>query len=208
MTIKIGFVGAPGSGKTTLAASLYAELLKRGVSTARLVPEAAQEHIGSGKEINIQTQQEITLEQINRELKAESCGFDVLVCDSAAWLGSLYMRYNLATNNIPPTKALDYYMDEGDGLYHTYDYMIYVPLFVESSQISKHRIHDYSQSEHIDALINQYLHTKANADTIIERAPRDLGGRNLFIYDLATEISKKHSKSTSNIKDLQTTKIK
>lgn len=190
MTIKIGFVGAPGSGKTTLAAQMYSDLLKYGCATARLVPEFAQEFLGAGETINQETQPLITLEQTNREIAASSAKFSPLVCDSAIWLGAIYAEYSANVNNLERTKEFEEYLEATYASHANYDYIVYVPLFDNTSKTNAHRIHDEESAKAIDVMIRDFLNRKHNDKVDIWEAPTSLGNRTLFSYELAVKIAK------------------
>ena len=79
MTYKIGFTGAPGSGKTTLSANLFAQMLLQGHAHTHLVMEYAREFLAKGRNIeDLEDQRFITETQLERERSAEFTNFDVL----------------------------------------------------------------------------------------------------------------------------------
>lgn len=79
--------GAPGVGKSTLAAVIYAEMKLAGISV-ELVQEYAQEHVWAGT-LDSLLQGHITLEQIRRE-EALIGKVDWIVTDSPPLLGPAY----------------------------------------------------------------------------------------------------------------------
>lgn len=92
--MRIGLCGAPGSGKTVLGTMLYLTALSKGFPKTFLVHEYAQERIVSGKTIStIEEQVTTTFVQFGRERDAPS-GFNNIICDSALFLGEIYMEYN------------------------------------------------------------------------------------------------------------------
>ena len=183
MTYLIGIVGAPGSGKSVIAARLYAELLERGINSSRLVTEAAAEYLGRGNTIiNLDGQIEITDEQIKKEEYNSKCNFNPIICDSAIWLGSIYREFYI--NNNPESKndlSETEYIENNYETIHDYAMTVYVPLFHMGDKINNFRIHDGSQSREIDKLIENRLSVVPN----LYSATKFLNDREHFIKYLA-----------------------
>lgn len=193
--MKIGFVGGPGSGKTVLAAKLYARLLELGLFSTRLVPEYAQEFLGSGGIIIPDAQITISNFQRQKEEYNIACGFSPIICDSAIWLGAIYMQYNLLCNMEDfPRSKYDNYIQETLDTYSEYDYMIYVPLFDQETKTNEFRVHDNSQSTDIDHMILKVIEAKKNSSTICFNAPEDLELRDAFVDSVARKILESHQK--------------
>jgi len=181
-------VGAPGAGKSTFAARLYAELLERGITSARLVSEYAQEWLGEGNEIDFQGQKKIIEVQLGREEYTEKCGFSPLICDSGLWLGSVYRDYFLEKEN----EGRRYSDADMEYMYETllyinrYDMTVYVPPFaLNASQLNVFRIHDSNDSKEIN---DKILHVLKKHDIDYHKVPKILSDREHFVKIMASEI--------------------
>lgn len=181
--MRIAVIGAPGSGKTTFSARLYAELLERGLNSTRLVTEYAQEWLGQDKEIDFVGQKNITKYQNEREEYTESCGFSPIVCDSAIWLGAVYREYWLENNSNSRRYSdndMEYMITTMKHI-NKYDMTFYVPMWTKCSELvelSEFRIHDNSESSVIDKKILRCLQKhKIN----YHKVPQELSDREQFI---------------------------
>lgn len=181
--MKIGILGAPGSGKTVFSARLYAEILERGVNSARLVPEYAHEHLGAGCPIeSLDDQEEVSLVQKLRQDTAEECNFNPIICDSALWIGGVYIKHKIQTGQIPHDDKSVKFLD---WIYETsYDITVHVPLFKTDNQVNQFRIHDYTQSQEIEQIIKNDLTLVPN----VFYAPKTINDREHFIKYLAGQI--------------------
>ena len=90
-TTVINIYGAPGAGKSTLAAEIYAELNKRGESV-ELVREVAKEYAWTGRLPNTFEQIYITTEQMLKETALYG-KVKYVVTDSPIELGDFYNQY-------------------------------------------------------------------------------------------------------------------
>lgn len=178
--MRIGIAGAPGSGKTTFAALLYTELLAQGNQGAFLIHEYAKEWLANGNELKtFMDQIHVSNEQISRELKASKSTFSPIICDSCIWLGGIYtslMDYpqtSLVKSLITNVETFDY------------DMTIFIPLPDSEDKLSKFRIHNAKQSEHIEDLI---LDICSNKGKNVWYAPSKLEDRYRFIKDIIKEI--------------------
>lgn len=155
---RIGLVGSPGSGKSTFAAMLYAEMLQRGINSSRLVLEKALDHLGAGEKIDTPADQiVVTHKQMHAEATAILSNFNPIICDSAIFSGEVYMMEKL--NKHPETdldkelvglSSVDRYMDVMNKYKGYYNAVVYCPLVDETSQLNKFRIHNIEQSRSID----------------------------------------------------------
>ena len=189
--MKIAVIGAPNSGKSTLAARIYAELLEQGCSGAYLVHEEAKAWLGAGKTIDtFFDQREISEKQFEREQYAVKCGFTHLVCDSHGILGQVILNWRLQKfgkhedeKDIPNfDREILKYTNWVNS--QKYDMTIYVPLFSKEDGVNQFRIHDHAQSEEIDRLIRINLEYIDN----VEKAPKQLKNRKHFIKCIAEKI--------------------
>lgn len=170
MTFKIAICGAPGSGKTTFAARLYADLLESGVSSTKLITEYAQDYLGKGLKIDtIKDQQYITQQQYEREQYAANHSYSPLICDSPIWIGAVYLQYNYNKNPINTEEFLPVYSSCIE-TYNDYDTTIYVPMFdTVNSRLNRHRIHDVQQALTIDTMIYDVVKKCSNVYTVSEK---------------------------------------
>lgn len=186
MTYTIGIVGAPSSGKSVLACRLTAELMERGIVGARMVTEYALEHLGQGKPIEkLDHQASITTRQISAERYANKCNFNPLVCDSAIWIGKVYIHHNsIIKNSGILTSEESEYVQKIEKYKELYNMTIYVPLFTKKSELNTFRIHDNDQAVELDKLIKTELKTARN----VIKAPKLLKDRESFIKYISGQI--------------------
>jgi hypothetical protein len=186
MTYKIGIVGAPSSGKSVLACRLTAEIMERGLSGARMVTEYALEHLGQGKPIDkLDHQALISTRQISAERYASKCNFNPIICDSAIWIGKVYINHNSLKNNCGIlTMDEAEYVQQMDRFKEAYNMTIYVPLFSKKSELNTFRIHDNEQAVELDKLIKSELKQARN----VIKAPKLLKDRESFVKYIAGQI--------------------
>ena len=178
--IKIGIVGAPGSGKTTLGARLYAELLEQGVNSAGYVQEYAKEYLGAIGAIDQAGQEVITETQMELEQDAVYANFNPIICDSAIWLGAIYAAYTGSSRGV-------YIAAATLPANNKYTHLIYTPLFDTADKTDQFRIHNHDQAVVLDTMIREYLYNDTGEAHIIE-APKDLSKRQAFIEEFVDQI--------------------
>lgn len=177
--MKIGLVGAPGSGKTTLGAMLYAELLSAGVEGAYLIHEYAKEWLALGNEFKtFMDQFVVSNQQIHREELASRTSFTPIICDSAVWLGGVYAKLG----SPEMTSGVKEYLHRVQE--NTYDITIFIPLPDLKDQTSEYRVHNPEQALHIENLIKEELKFKRG---VID-APKAFKDRKQFIKELRGNI--------------------
>ena len=107
-TTVVNIYGAPGAGKSTLAAELYAEMSKKGESV-ELVREVAKEFAWKGQKLSKIEQINVTTEQMLRESSLYG-KVKYLITDSPIELGHFYCKYYHGSH------ALEYMSDLMYGL--------------------------------------------------------------------------------------------
>lgn len=94
----VNFVGAPNSGKTTLAANVFAKLKTMGIP-AEFVGEKARETIAKlkyfGDSMSDKAQATITYQQANAEKYFNFKNPNPVICDSSVLLTLLYISSNV-----------------------------------------------------------------------------------------------------------------
>lgn len=95
-TTVINIYGAPGAGKSTLAAELYAVMSKKGESV-ELVREVAKEYAWTGKIPTVFEQIYITNAQMLKETALYG-KVKYVITDSPLFLGDIYCRYYHGSN--------------------------------------------------------------------------------------------------------------
>jgi len=194
MTFKIGMVGAPGSGKTTFAAMLYAELLKRGKNSSRLVMEKAAEHLGFGGRIaTIPEQMKVTYDQIEAEAYADNCNFSPLICDGACFMGEVYMDYmrrkhpefDLWDTPLVGMTSLNKFYAIMNDCKSQYDLIIYCPLINVGDQTNDHRIHNEHESKMLEIDMHNLMYKLSTKKIIL---PLDYYGRHLMLQHIVDDI--------------------
>lgn len=128
MTLRVAFIGAPGSGKSVMAAQLYAALLKRGVSSVEIVMEEASKYIRINRDIpSWKVQKEIAIQQ---NLNMHDTNADIQICESPCWVADVYgaMRF--------PAEYTETFLTKGPRI----DLSIFVPLWKDEHITGTHRL--------------------------------------------------------------------
>jgi len=168
----IGSVGAPGSGKTTTAARVFAVLKEQGIPS-EFIPEQARWYIaaerlnrglppGEPVVLTDQDQLHIMLQQLDaEELMLKSVGkHAVLVTDSSALNALLYM----SPAGIARAEELGYI----DQALEHYDALFTFPLVsVFPTALDPNRVHTHEQATEIDARVMQTMEDWAPGVPII-----------------------------------------
>ncbi len=156
--IKIGFIGPPGAGKTTVAQFFSAKIRFITKKRVELIDEHARWFVSNFGETNVSDQYLISHIQIDKE-NTISKNINYLITDSPAFLAEIYARYNINWNN---NKQV-YYLKEIINLlkdnYHSYDYLFYLlPIKNNQSINDGKRIHTNKQTiKKINYLIKSFL---------------------------------------------------
>jgi len=122
MTHLVYLYGGPGSGKSTSAAFLFANLKMKGVN-AELVREVAKEWAWEDKPIGVLDQMYIAAAQIQRE--AVLLGkVDMIVSDSPPLVAAFYAkRYGTPSTFASINKSVETYSDHLAGTNHTVQHL-------------------------------------------------------------------------------------
>src|SRR6185312_12994688 len=89
--IVVNLYGGPGVGKSTLAATLFAELKKRGYDV-ELVGDVAREMLRDGIQASELNEVLIAATQYNRLINLEKRGCEIAISDSPIKLGCVYIE--------------------------------------------------------------------------------------------------------------------
>ena len=188
--MRINFIGCPASGKTTLAAQIFAYLKEAGYS-CEFVPERARYYIAKKKsnehrcpeerlELNDDDQVVIMTGQIYTEtIFQESASEDsYIISDSSAINSLLYMsrrRRELLIKN----KLIDMVLKN-------VDFIFYVPPLELMDKNNKdfNRIHDNEQSKKINKLAKKLIRTIPRLSNQIIPLPYDLHSRLPFVLSV------------------------
>ena len=144
-TTVINIYGAPGAGKSTLAAEIYAEMSKRGESV-ELVREVAKEKAWAGKKMTLIEQINVTTEQMLRESSLYG-KVKYVITDSPIELGHFYCKYyhhSYALENMTDTMSR---IPGVEGSKH-----FFLPL-LEESYTSNGRFSDLKEAREIQELL-------------------------------------------------------
>jgi predicted ATPase len=162
-------VGSPGSGKTTIAANIFAALKTRGFP-AEFIAEKAREVIAHRKShgmvLDESMQDSIVESQYRAEIDFAKSTDAPVICDSSLLLTYLYVR-NPELN--PLIKKLDHLMEDVSRYINT---IFYCPLsnviqYGEYSKNDSNRIHSVKESDEIDHKIPELLKTKVPNTRVI-----------------------------------------
>lgn len=114
MTVVLNLLGGPSSGKSTLAAELYAKM-KHKCLKVEMVREVAKEWAWEGRKIGPFDQMAILGEQIKRESSLYG-KVDYIVSDSPVMLGAFYFEYNHGRGFMNNMVKEYYYFAEEKGI--------------------------------------------------------------------------------------------
>lgn len=140
----LGFIGAPCSGKTTIATKFFANLKESGNNTELIVEQARQfiaakrfkEHLGHNEPIVLNDTDQIEITSNQREIERNmkySCGFDtIIISDSSVFNSFLYMSDKYLDNTELLAKLKGHY----DLLFYCY------PIDINYLPDDPNRIHD------------------------------------------------------------------
>ena len=103
--IKIGLMGAPGCGKSTLAAYVYAMLKDEGID-GELVTEYIREHVNKNKKVPSITFQSIVYERQMEKEKILPESLEFFVTDSPHILSYIYASLYIDYNDIDQRELL------------------------------------------------------------------------------------------------------
>lgn len=92
MTIRIGFVGTPGSGKTSTARAIAAQCRRiEGLKSVEIVSEYARRYISKHDSIDFMWEQyRILHKQLEWETSVENHNLDLMITDSPIFVGFAY----------------------------------------------------------------------------------------------------------------------
>jgi len=156
----IGFIGAPGSGKTTVAARVFAELKQNGQSDVEFIAEEARRYIATKKYIghdlkltNADQEMIFNTQAFAEKVMVNAVGqYGVVVSDSCALNSLWYMAPDKRTEFIANNQEYFKWLKENAYLFYA------SPLGIQSSEDTL-RIHDAKQSQGIDTTITATLNS-------------------------------------------------
>jgi hypothetical protein len=156
MSKLISLIGAPASGKSTLATSVHTELKKMGKNSI-FISEVATDYIAEyGVPNTPQDQIVIFYKQWNKE-KTFIGSKDYIICDSSGILNYFYFRglfpSKLSNKDIA---IINHLQKEILKTINQWDYMFYVPPILDNVDDGI-RYHDRHQILSIDRKIKSYL---------------------------------------------------
>jgi nicotinamide riboside kinase len=145
----VNLFGGPGTGKSTLAATLFGALNTRPDTRCELVTEFAKDLVWEKRSGALANQLLVTGQQYERQRRLLDHGVPLCITDSPLLLGCIYAPQWLDN---PEWEAV--VLDT----YHQFDN---INLFVrrETEYAEKGRVHSESEATHIDAKIHAQLVT-------------------------------------------------
>ena len=152
----ITFIGAPASGKSTLAANVHVELKKIGKNSI-FVPEAATDFIAEYGIPNRPIDQLVIFyKQLNRE-QMYIDSKEYIICDSSSILNYFYFRnkFNTKLEN-KDIATINHLQKEILKSLSQWSYIFYVPPMLDNIEDGI-RYHDKDQIIKIDRWIKSYL---------------------------------------------------
>lgn len=152
----ITFLGAPASGKSTLASDVHTELKKLGKNSI-YITEAATDYIAEYGIPNTPVDQLVIFyKQLNRE-RMYLDSKDYIVCDSSGILNYFYFRglFNNKLSN-KDIATINHLQKEILKTINQWDYVFYIPPIFENTEDGI-RYHNIEQIKKIDRWIKSYL---------------------------------------------------
>lgn len=152
----ITFIGAPSSGKSTLATDVHTELKKLSKNSI-FVPEVATDYIAEYGVPNTPVDQLVIFyKQLNKE-KMFVGSKDYIICDSSGILNYFYFR-NLYDNKLSnkDIAVINHMQKEILKSLNQWDYVFYVPPILENVEDGI-RYQNTEQIQRIDRWIKSYL---------------------------------------------------
>jgi nicotinamide riboside kinase len=152
----ITFLGAPASGKSTLASDVHTELKKLGKNSI-YITEAATDYIAEYGIPNTPVDQLVIFyKQLNRErMYIDSKEF--IVCDSSGILNYFYFR-TLFDNKLSnkDIATINHLQKEILKTINQWNYVFYIPPILENTE-DNIRYHNVEQIKKLDRWIKSYL---------------------------------------------------
>lgn len=162
----IGFIGSPGSGKTTVAALAFSRLKDNGI-VCEFIPEQARWYIAEkrneckrlGVPFHLNDLDQASIMQKQQKIEdtlLESCeGNSIIVSDSSSINALLYM-----SEHVKKLIFNGFSYEEARKKFRQYDLLFLCsPLEVRFSDSDLNRVHDRAQSLEIARSINENLAT-------------------------------------------------
>lgn len=152
----ITFLGAPASGKSTLASDVHTELKKLGKNSI-YITEAATDYIAEYGIPNTPVDQLVIFyKQVNRE-RMYIDSKEYIVCDSSGILNYFYFR-GLFDNKLSnkDIATINHLQKEILKTINQWDYIFYVPPILENT-VDGIRYHNGEEIKKIDRWIKSYL---------------------------------------------------
>lgn len=143
----VNFLAGPGAGKTTAAASLYAQLKKLGINV-EMAPEIAKEFVLEENDVALSYQLMVWANQCYRIYTAYRHA-DIVITDAPVMLGAIY-------NEDASPAFIDVVMEQYE-LFNNIN--IVVPRQINTSHSMVGRVHSLTESISID---NQIIHLLEN----------------------------------------------
>lgn len=151
----VSFMGAPASGKTTIAAKLFSNLKELGGMKSEVIVEQARQFIAEKRfnnklssydPITLSEEEQIAIYSRQRQLEIimkNSCGLDtIIISDSSAFNTALYLSDDFLNN---PTRP--FFKD----LAHHYDILFYChPLNLKTLPEDSNRIHGLEEIKKLE----------------------------------------------------------
>jgi len=156
MSKLVTIIGAPASGKSTLATNVQTELKKQGKNSI-FISEAATDYIAEyGVPNTPQDQIVIFYKQTNRE-RMFIGSKDYIICDSSGILNYFYFR-GLFGNKLSnkDIAVINHLQKEILKTINQWDYVFYVPPIIDNVEDGI-RYHDTKQILDLDRKIKSYL---------------------------------------------------
>lgn len=157
MSTMVTFIGAPCSGKSTLASAVHTNLKTNGKNSV-FVGEAATDYIAEFGLPNTPLDQLVIFyKQLEKENMFKGVK-DYIICDSSTILGYFYLRnlfpHQLSKKDIA---TINHVQKEILKTINSWSHIFYVPPFDESRISDGVRYHNREEIIKIDRLIKAYL---------------------------------------------------
>ncbi|MDO8656327.1 MAG: AAA family ATPase [Nanoarchaeota archaeon] len=152
MVYKIGLLGTHGTGKTTLAHGVAAEI-KKNDYTVRVISEIAtiarERGFPIDRETTLAAQGWILLNQCAAELEAEIHGYKIAICDRTVFDNDKYLRRAVGNEHHYGQLA------KGHAQTHPYQALYYLPLTFDLRPEKRDSSPEFQRE--MDTLISEYV---------------------------------------------------
>jgi len=184
MVYKVGLLSTHGTGKTTLAYDITAELKKHDL-TVRVLGEVAtiarERSIPIDKRTTLEAQAWILMRQCAAEMEAQVYDYDVAICDRTVFDNYCYMKNAVGENE----HYLNFVL--GHHQVHPYGHLFYLPITEELNP--KKRDPDPEFQQKIKILITDFMKKRLSEEKYTFLPPNRQEWLNIIVKKTVEDIN-------------------